>query len=477
MIKTVVVDFAFRALFVFGGLFMAFSALHAKTPLALHHENPHYFVFREKPTVIITSGEHYGMLLNRDFDYKKYLNTLADDGLNCTRVFSGTYCEETEAFNIQDNTLAPLSGKLLAPWARSNEPGYIGGGNKFDLTRWDDEYFGRLKNIMREADKCGIIIEFVLFCPMYDNDNRWKYSPMNSTSNVNNIGNVSHNTVYTLDTEPALLKAQEELVRKIVNELNEFDNIYFEVCNEPYFGGVTQGWHDHIAEVIQTVEKTLPNKHLISWNVQNGHSRIDNPHKAYSIFNFHYASPPTAVTENYELNKVIGLNETGFQGTEDDYYRHEAWEFIMAGGGLYNNLDYSFSIHTPEGTRKVSDPTPGGGGVNFRKQMRILKQFIESFDFVKMQPDTTHDVNSTATYSLSEPGKQYAIYIRDTAGDTGNSKLAITLPVGSYAGSWLNPVSGEKLEIAPFKHENSVAKEFSVPESMKTGVALRLISE
>ena len=29
------------------------------------------------------------------------------------------------------------------------------------------------------------------------------------------------------------------LVRKVVRELNEFDNVYFEICNEPYFGGVT----------------------------------------------------------------------------------------------------------------------------------------------------------------------------------------------------------------------------------------------
>ena len=33
-----------------------------------------------------------------------------------------------------------------------------------------------------------------------------------------------------------------QLTRKLVQELNEFDNLYFEVCNEPYFGGVTKQW-------------------------------------------------------------------------------------------------------------------------------------------------------------------------------------------------------------------------------------------
>ena len=47
--------------------------------LALHPDNPHYFLWRTKPAVLITSGEHYGALLNLDFDYRKYIDTLAAD--------------------------------------------------------------------------------------------------------------------------------------------------------------------------------------------------------------------------------------------------------------------------------------------------------------------------------------------------------------------------------------------------------------
>jgi len=35
----------------------------AGKPLTLHPTNPHYFFFRGKPTVAITSGEHYGAVL------------------------------------------------------------------------------------------------------------------------------------------------------------------------------------------------------------------------------------------------------------------------------------------------------------------------------------------------------------------------------------------------------------------------------
>ncbi len=57
------------------GLQAAWAA-EAVRPLALHPQNPHYLLFRGKPAVLITSGEHYGAVLNRDFDYRRYLDEL-----------------------------------------------------------------------------------------------------------------------------------------------------------------------------------------------------------------------------------------------------------------------------------------------------------------------------------------------------------------------------------------------------------------
>ena len=215
----------------------------------------------------------------------------------------------------------------------------------------------------------------------------WKLSPMNAANNVNGVGKVARDDVYNRDKNGGLLAVQEALVKKLVTELNEFDNLYFEVCNEPYFGGVTDDWQRRIVDVIVAAEKPLPNRHLISLNIANGSKKIEKPHPAVSIFNFHYASPPTAVEENYALNKVIGDNETGFKGTGDTHYRMEAWEFLLAGGGLYNNLDYSFAVGHEDGTFKYPDKPPGGGNTGFRRQMRVLKEFLDGFDFIRMKPD------------------------------------------------------------------------------------------
>jgi len=251
-------------------------------PIQLHPANPHYFLWRGKPTILITSGEHYGALLNRAFDYKKYMKTLESLGFNLTRTFSGAYCEPVGAFKIQNNTLAPAPNQLICPWARSEQPGYANGGNKFYLTQWDPAYFRRLRDYVGEASKRGVVVELVLFCPMYK-DGMWNLSPMNAANNINGIGTMERTEVYTLKY-PRLLAVQGAMVRRIVNELKDFDNLYYEICNEPYFGGVTLEWQAHIAQTIAEAEADFENKHLIAQNIANKYKKTTDPNPLVSIF-------------------------------------------------------------------------------------------------------------------------------------------------------------------------------------------------
>jgi hypothetical protein len=415
----------------------------AKTwaPLALHPDNPHYFRFRGKPAVLITSAEHYGAVLNSEFDYVKYLDELRAHGLNLTRTFTGVYAEDSKSFNITRNTLAPAEGKLLSPWLRSGASGYAGGGNKFDLDKWDPAYLARLKDFLTKAGERGVVVELNLFCPFYE-DSMWKLSPMNVANNVNDVGKVARESVYNRQKNGGLQAVHEALVRKLIVELNGFDNLCYEVCNEPYFGGVTDDWQRRIVDVIVEAEKPLPNKHLISLNIANGTKKIENPHPAVSIFNFHYAHPPDAVKMNYRLNKVIGDNETGFKGTADAHYRMEAWEFILAGGGLFNHLDYSFVVGHEDGSFDYPPKTPGGGGLKFRKQMKTLSEFIHGFNFVRMKPDEEVVKGGVPPKGrvrvLSEPGQQYAVYVVGGQGVT----LALELPAGLYQAEWFDPLRG-----------------------------------
>ena len=418
-------------------------------PVSLDPVNPHYLLFRGKPVFLLGSTEHYGAVMNRDFDYAKYLQTIQQQGMGVTRTFSGAYMEPDGAFNISHNTLAPATGKLIAPWARSQTPGYANGGNKFDLTKWDEDYFKRLSDFVSQASQRGIVVEMVLFCPYYD-ESQWKLSPLNASNNVNGIGNISRLKANTMENGN-VLPIQEAMVRKIVTTLAPFDNVYFEICNEPYFGGVTLDWQKHIASVIHESEKSLPHAHLIAQNISNGAKKIEQPDPLVSIFNFHYATPPDAVTMNYGLDRVISDDETGFKGTGDDIYRMEAWDFLLAGGGIFDHLDYSFTAGHEDGTFALPSKQPGGGGVVLRRQFAILKTFLESFDFVHMKPDP-HVVmgplpKGVTVRVLSEPGKAYAIYVRGKQ----MADLKLDLPAGSYRAEWVNPLTGGRLAASVFQ--------------------------
>lgn len=453
---------------------IVFAVVHSapgNEPIKLHPDNPHYFLFRGKPTVLITSAEHYGAALNLDFDYIPYLDELQARGFNLTRIFSGDYIEgEKSIVGVEgENTLAPRPGRFIAPWARSSTPGYANGGHKFDLTKFDPAYFARLKDFIAEAGKRGIVVEVTLFC-VYYRDEHWMLSPLNSGNNVNSVGGVDRRNVHDL-SDPALTGAQTEMVRKFVAELKDFDNLYYEVCNEPYISRVTAGWNDHIVSTIVGAEADFPNKHLIAQNFPNDSPKIESPNPAVSIFNFHYSSPPESVAMNYHLRKVIAFDESGFLGTGDNPYRMEAWDFIVAGGAVYNKLDWSFTPAHERGTFVLPPKTPGGGSPTLRGQLQILRRFIDGFDFVRMSADNAVIKSGVpagfSARALVEPGRAYALYLRTKPVKPGDPSLMVTgkkgpdkvqanlvieLPPGSYRAGWVNTKTGKVDRAERFTH-------------------------
>jgi hypothetical protein len=397
-------------------------------PLKLHPENPHYVVFRGKPTVLVASTEHYGAVLNRDFDFRPYLDELKAAGLNYTRIFSGVY---SEGWGGPFNTLNPPGGRLLAPWARGATPGYADGGNRFDLETWDDAYFRRLREFIVEAGRRGVVVELTLFCNWYD-DNQWRLSPLYARNNAGGVGDRDSKQVNSLRGGD-VLRHQEAMVRKVVAEVNDLDNVFFEVCNEP---GAEGDWMDRMAGIIWEAEGKLPNRHLIA---NNGHPV---PHMA--IFNAHYDRDCSFVRDNYGRNIVVGFDETGFDGAGDLPYRRQGWNFLVSGGGLYDNLDWSFSVAHPDGTETKWDKKLGGGGPALRRQLGILRAFLEGFDLPKLKPENGV-VKGGAPGSfrvLAERGRQYAVYL-----DGGSrAELRVDLPAGDYAAQWIDTKTGEKVK-------------------------------
>src|SRR5437879_1641042 len=102
-------------------------------PIKLHPANRHYYEFNGRPTILITSAEHYGAVVNKDFDYVTYLDALKSYGLNYTRIYAAAMFEPQGKF-IKGNPLGPKPWSLVVPWARSNQPGYLSAGTSLTST-------------------------------------------------------------------------------------------------------------------------------------------------------------------------------------------------------------------------------------------------------------------------------------------------------------------------------------------------------
>ena len=408
-------------------------------PLSLLTSNPRYFLFRGNPEILITSSEHYGALLNLDFDYIKYFTELKNCGLNATRLFSGYYHEIQGAFNIDKNTLAPDKDAYLAPWARTCVPGARDGGNKFDLDHFNPRYTERLHSLCKAASDMDIVIEFCLFCPFYShtlNGGLWEAAPVYHENNINNTEPTGILDCYSLNNQK-IIHYQEALVKMLVGTLNEYDNIYYEICNEPYFDGITYEWQCRIAKLITDTERPLKNKHLIGINVSNGFEAIQNPDENFSVFNFHYTNG-SCMTANYKLNKAIGCNETGFAGMDETFYRRQAWDIIMSGGATYFGLDFSFAPGYEDGGY-VGDEQPGTGNRVFRMQLGAMKKFLAGAGVFQMRPDNSFIAKcffgNGQYYGVAEPGSKYAVYAY------GAQWFELDVPGGQYEIEWLNPIN------------------------------------
>jgi hypothetical protein len=455
--------------------------------LRLHPDNPRYFLFRGRPTVVITSGEHYGAVLNLDFDYRRYFDTLKADGLNGTRIFAGTYVETGGTFDIAANTLDPMRGRFISPWARSTVDGYADGGAKFDLTRFDDAYVTRLRDVLQEASARGIIVELVLFCPLYE-DSMWAVSPMHPANNVNAIPAMRREDVLTLDKSGPLLAVQEAVARHLVAAVAGFDNVYLEICNEPYATHVPEDWQRHMTTVVADAVATLPQPVLLSQNVSNQGRRVVDPHPAISIFNFHYATPPDTIAWNAHHRRLIGDNETGFRGTADLAYRTEGWDFMLAGGGLFNHLDYSFTVGHEDGTFRFPSTQPGGGGRALRSQLGVLRRFIDRFDLVKVRPAPELVVGGVpaggSVQVLAQAEDAYGVYLRrhvTAASFSARWSGVVTAPAtGTYhvhvtSNDGVRVKSGERVLFEDWTTHGT--KTDTVPLTLTAGQAYPLVTE
>jgi hypothetical protein len=166
--------------------------------------------------------------------------------------------------------------------------------------------------------------------------------------------------------------------------------------------------------------------------------------------------------------------------------RVEAWEFLVGGGAAFMHLNglYSTFNSGAKGTEngKILGP------------YKVLKNFMNGFNFIKMRQDTSFVVSGVPegafTRAISEPGKQYAFYIHhSTYGGwywkpmkmgasynvvPGNyqENLVFNIAPGTYIAKWIDPTTGSVIRTDNFNH-NGGNRIFETPD-YHTDIALRI---
>jgi hypothetical protein len=476
------------------------AASSAAAPISIHPDNPHYFLFRGRPAVLVTSAEHYGAVVNKDFDYVKYLDWLKSYGLNYTRIYPGAMFEPRDKF-VAGNTLAPKPESLIVPWARSDQPGFALGGNKFDLSKWDAEYFKRYRSFLAEAGRRGIVVEICFFNCQYEDT--WPLSPLFHKNNVQGVGDCHFNDAQTLK-HPALAKAEEEYVRKLTQEARDFDNVILEICDEPILLGTPSeqagAWIARMIETIRSAENDMTKPHLIAQQVEGrlgGPCDFSgDPNVGLIVTQYVWEAGGEqlggmqGLETEYGHNKPIELNETNYypiwyKGDKIGDSRVEAWEFIVGGGAGFNQLNGLYTAANPAGD------TPDN--VQLCGALRNLLAFMNGFDFVKMRRDVKTVAGGVPKGALcrciSEPGRQYAIYLHHSTGEKGaayevqpgdyRAELILDLPAGTYRAEWTDPATGRVAKSETFAHGGgkrslaSPAYRIDIALSVKLAVPIR----
>lgn len=440
---------------------LSLSPVVAWEPIRTHPQNPCILEFRGQPTLLRTFGPHYGWLFDTSLDYMPHMDTLQRDGMNLMRIWCMGYP-------------ADVPENFIQPWPRSTSGGNaLDNLKKWDFNAWDEAYFTRLKDIAQVASDRGIVVEFTFFSTYYG-DAEWLIGSFHPSNNVQGFGPNNWNDSLRI-VNPGLVAAQKAAVRRIVRELNGFDNVYYEVMNEPFWNqpnlndSQDVAFHNAILAEIRAEEATLPNRHLVAHNFPQQSAAMSSD---FDIINEHYpAEVPTttiagaeALLENqYSSGKVLSLDETDTDTALQ--LRLESWMFLIGGGAIYNGLDANYDVYTSE---NLSGDNALGNAM--RLAVRNIGTYMDSLHLPPLRRNlgwVTGGIPSGATLQASAtPGQQYVAYLHHGKkaqtnfqlaynpidSTNQNASLVVNLPAGSWRAIWTRPSDRGDIKIEEFTH-------------------------
>ncbi len=413
-------------------------------PLRVLASNPRYFTDDSGKAIYLT-GSHEGWELQDDawggfaapgtevtFDFERYLDFLATHNLNLIRL----WCVETTRWDAGP----PEMIATPMPFARTGSQNALDGRPKFDLTQFDKTYFKRLRSRVEAANVRGIYVMIVLFegfsCvhPVSSNyvnpgANPWFGHPFNIQNNINGIdGDVNGDgwglEVHSLSSPP-VNAVQKAYVRKIIDTVNEFDNVLYEIANESI--PESTDWQYDMINTIKDYELSKPKQHPVVmsafWPGPTNPTLMASPADAIA--------PAKTGTEDYEYDppiatgsKVIIADSDHINWTtKDPLY---VWKNFMRGN---NAVIFDVNLLAFDWSRGVV-VEDDGSSEPIRQAMGDTRMYADRCNLAAMTPRT--ELSSTA-YCLANPGSEYLVYQPDSG------TFSVDLEPGVFAYEWFNP--------------------------------------
>ncbi len=433
--------------------------------LRYNPQNPRYFCDKLGKTIYLTGSHTWanfqeaGMPNDSPFEWKKYLQMMKDNNHNFMKFWVweqaklGSWSSDSIAFS-------PL------PYQQILNNGKV----KYNLNKWNQAYFDRMRQRVIEAGQNGIYMSIMLFQGWSQKKeklaNPWLFHPFNPVNNTNGVGlkvvdnkedNAQLGTLHTIKNGD-VLKYQEAYVQKVIATVNDLDNVLFEIINE----GGTKEWQYHMINYIKKTEKNMPKQHPVGmshavavkpamWNQDLFESPADWVAPSPEPFEWDYPNSKKITDYQDKLlpangNKVTVLDTDHLWGCGGDY----AWvwkAFLQGYCPIFMDPWQNFPYVD---TTKISWLNPCLYDRDYkpyelvRRNMGETRRFSERINLGKSLPQPHL---SSSGFCLANPNQSYITWVPKDEYLTLNLRNTTDF----FAAEWFNPITFETILINSIK--------------------------
>lgn len=435
-------------------------------PLFVNPDNPQYFTdgvkVNGKYRSIYLTGSHTWCNFidcgNTNpplaFDYDKYLDFLQANNFNFFRLW--------RAENSRGGEAGPDFWFDPMPYQRSGECCAFDGGNKFDLEKFNQAYFDRMRKRIIEARDRGIYVSIMLFDgwsieSKFDGHDPWVGHPYKVENNINSIngdvnGNGQGEDTHVLTGTP-VTALQEAYVQKVIDTVNDLDNVLYEISNEspgdnPSTAEMdgSKDWQYHMVQFVKQYEAKKPRQHPVgmTWEWLNGNNQVL------------YESPAN----------WISLGGGAKLEAYEPPVSSEGSKLILADTdhlcGICGNAQWvwkSFTRGENPIFMDIYDNATSGRGMPFsnpseeevRRNLGYTRSYADRMNLTVMTPQPKVCSTGYCLVNSAAEGAEYLVFlpartsILSQLGINSNGKLMVDLSVaiGELSVEWFNPASGE----------------------------------